>query len=329
MISVIVPVYKVAPYVRQCIESIISQSYRDLEILLIDDGSPDECGEICEEYKKQDERIKVFHTENRGLSAARNLGLQNAEGDYVAFVDADDWLDPRMYETLAESLQKNGADICVCGYASGDREAVGKGGVYRGAEVLKALIDKKFNNFVWNKLYRRALFRDIRFPEGMSYEDVVIMHRVAAGARAVAVIPDALYHYRVRADSITKTYTAGNLMDYADAALDRYCFFRDEHPELYEEKREELLLFATVGISKVWRWWYSCNAEEKRAYNGRIRELLNFTKENIPISGFSSWPGAMRVSALFMHSGSRLAFAGLYGLNQAFRKLWPEKTNRI
>lgn len=100
MISVIVPVYKVAPYLRQCVDSIINQSFDDLEILLIDDGSPDQCGEICDEYAAKDSRVRVFHTENKGLSAARNLGLQKATGEYIGFIDSDDWIEPDMYEVL-------------------------------------------------------------------------------------------------------------------------------------------------------------------------------------------------------------------------------------
>ena len=98
MISVIVPIYKVEPYLNQCVESILCQTYSDLEILLIDDGSPDRCGQICDEYEKQDSRVKAFHIQNQGLSAARNVGLQNAEGEYIGFVDSDDWIEPEMYE---------------------------------------------------------------------------------------------------------------------------------------------------------------------------------------------------------------------------------------
>lgn len=117
MISIIVPVYKVEPYLRQCVDSILNQTYRDLEILLIDDGSPDCCGKICDEYEKKDKRVRVFHTENRGLSIARNLGLKETQGDYIGFVDSDDWIEPDMYEVLLKCLEETGADICVCGYS--------------------------------------------------------------------------------------------------------------------------------------------------------------------------------------------------------------------
>lgn len=327
MISIIVPVYKVAPYLRQCVESIINQTYRDLEILLIDDGSPDECGEICEEYKNRDNRIRVFHTENRGLSAARNLGLQNAAGDCIGFVDPDDWIEPDMYAVLLRGLEE--ADISVCGYESGAQRVQLTKAMYTGADSLKALIDEKFNNNVWNKLYRRKLFDDVLFPEGKNYEDVAVMHRIVGNAKAAVVETTVLYHYRVRPESITKTYTAKNLMDYADAKLGRYYFFRNVQPDLFWEKKEKLLLFAMNGISKVWRWWYGCKAEEKRQYDEEIKVLQAFRKENIPLFGFCSWPFSMRLSAVFMYSRSSISFAVLYGMNQLFRTLWPKKGNVV
>ena len=327
MISVIVPVYKVAPYLRQCIESIQSQTYRNLEILLIDDGSPDECGKICEEYKEQDKRIRVFHTENKGLSSARNVGIQSATGNYIGFVDSDDWIEPDMYEVLLRELKE--ADISVCGYDSGAQRVQLTEAVYIGADALRALVDDKFNNNVWNKLYRRKLFEGVLFPEGRNYEDVAVMHRIVDRAKAIAVESSVLYHYRIRPESITKTFTAKNLLDYADSRLSRYNFFRDERPELFEEKKVELLLLTTNGISKVWRWWYGCSAEEKRQYSGRIKELHQLTRENIPLFGYRSWPIFMRISALFMHSSSEISFAILYTLNQIFRKLWPGKANVV
>ena len=327
MVSVIVPVYKVAPYLRQCIESIQSQTYRNLEILLIDDGSPDECGKICEEYKEQDKRIRVFHTENKGLSSARNVGIQSATGNYIGFVDSDDWIEPDMYEVLLRELKE--ADISVCGYDSGAQRVQLMEAVYIGADALRALVDDKFNNNVWNKLYRRKLFEGVLFPEDRNYEDVAVMHRIVDRAKAIAVESSVLYHYRIRPESITKTFTAKNLLDYADSKFSRYNFFRDERPELFEEKKVELLLLTTNGISKVWRWWYGCSAEEKRQYSGRIKEMHQFTRENIPLFGYRSWPISMRLSAIFMHSSSNLSFAVLYVLNQIFRKLWPDKANVV
>ena len=155
------------------------------------------------------------------------------------------------------------------------------------------------------------------------------MHRIMNAARKVIIIPSWEYHYRVRPDSITRKYNAKNLIDCADAHLDRYYFIKEQVMGLFDEKQEEILGFVANGFSKVWRWWYGCSAEEKRQYNGRIKELHQFTRENIPLFGYRSWPISMRLSALFMHSNSSLSFAVLYALNQVFRKLWPKKANVV
>ncbi len=220
MISVIVPVYKVAPYLRQCIESIINQTYKDIEVLLIDDGSPDGCNEICGDYKKKDNRIRVFHTENRGLSAARNLGLREARGEHIGFIDSDDWIEPDMYETLLKRLVETDSDISICGYDMiSDRkisEWRPRETVYERCDTLKALLSGKINNNVWNKLFRQEVIQSIAengvvFPEGKNYEDITVMHRILAEAVNVAVSEKPLYHYRRRNDSISRTYTVSAL----------------------------------------------------------------------------------------------------------------------
>lgn len=338
MISVIVPVYKVEPYLNQCVESILCQTYSDLEILLIDDGSPDRCGQICDDYEKQDSRVKVFHTENHGLSAARNFGLQYATGEYIGFIDSDDWIKPEMYEVLFRRLHEAEYDIIVCGYdtISDKKSSEWKPMemAYDHDEALTSLIDEKINNAVWNKLYskellQRSIVHGVLFPEGKNYEDVAAMYRIVDNAKSVAMISEVLYHYRIRSGSITKTYTAKNLIDYSDSKLSRYVFFKNRYPVLYEEKKEKLLLSAGYGISKVWRWWYGCKAEEKWEYKNKIKELQSFTKNNIPLFGYSSWPITLRLSALFMHSSSYFSFAIMYALNQVFRKLWPKKANVV
>ena len=336
MISVIVPVYNVEPYLRQCVESIINQSHTDLEILLIDDGSPDQCSEICDEYKRTDNRVRVLHTENRGLSAARNLGLLKAAGDYIAFIDSDDWIEPDMYEVLLRKLEETSADISVCGYeVVSDRKMTAwksKEKVYSTSEALSALLSDAINNNAWNKLFRREVFQSVAddgsiFPEGKNYEDITVMHRIIAGARSVAVVEKLLYHYRMRYDSISQSYTAKNLLDYADAYLTRYEYYRDK--KLSTEQPEEVAMIAARGISKVWRWWYGCTAEEKRIYAEKIDAIAQFSRENFPVLGYPTWPKYLRFSVPFMRSSNGASFAVLYALNQLYRKLWPEKGNVV
>lgn len=168
MISIIVPVYKVESYLRQCIDSIINQTYHNIEILLIDDGSPDRCGEICEEYARTDSRIRFFHTENKGLSAARNLGLQKAKGEYVGFVDSDDWIEPDMYEILLRRLEESGTNISACAiwceYQETHYTYSVSNAVYIGKDAIQALVCD-LSNVVWNKLYKKDYWANIRFPE--------------------------------------------------------------------------------------------------------------------------------------------------------------------
>ena len=333
MITVIVPVYKVQPYLRQCIDSILDQEYVDLEVLLIDDGSPDRCGEICEEYALSDKRVRVFHTENQGLSAARNFGLQQAHGEYVGFVDSDDWIEPEMYTNLLQRMEDASADICMCGYweENGALKEIHQFAdtSYSNTEALSALLAEKINNNVWNKLYRRELFQTIPFPDGKNYEDIAVIHKLLYSAGRVAVLSTPEYHYRVRPESITKTYSASNLIDFADAYLCRYYFFQVEAKELFSENREELLCFAAKGISKVWRWWNGCYREDQQMYESKIRELEQFSRENFPLLGYSSWPRYLRLITPFMHSKSSASFAVLFGLNRVFRKIRPKQGNVV
>ena len=309
MISVIVPVYKVEPYLRQCIDSIINQTCRDLEIILVDDASPDQCGAICDEYAAKDSRIRVFHLpENKGLSAARNIGLDNAKGDYIGFVDSDDWIEPDMYEVLLKQVSE--ADIVECRTAN-------KNQIYNTKEALKALLKGNINDVVWDKLYRAEMLKDIRFPEGRNFEDVAVMHKVIAGAGTVIILNNGpQYHHMERVDSISEDHTAKNLLDYADAYLQRYRFYCETKSYL---ETDLILRSAATGISKVWRWWACCEAGDKRRYENRIDELTRFNREHIPLLGCASWPMFLRVSALFMRSKSRLAFRIVYGLNQLCR----------
>lgn len=165
MVSVIVPVFNVEPYIKQCLDSILSQTYKDLEIIVIDDGSSDGSGEICDYYEKKDQRIKVFHTENHGLSAARNLGINNSYGEYIFVLDSDDWIDENL---IADSINSIGtADILAFSIFQG---------TFTGSEALCALINRRIDNSVWSKVYKRQCFSDLYFPEGRIMEEVATAH---------------------------------------------------------------------------------------------------------------------------------------------------------
>lgn len=223
MISVIIPVYNVEPYLRQCLNSVISQTCRDIEIILIDDGSTDGCGAICDEYRERDERVTVFHTENRGLSAARNLGIDNAKGEWLMFVDSDDWVEPQYCELPLKAAEETGADLVIF-----DRQRISRQGEIFGEPFcLQGIVSAQDaadygRPAVWNKLYGKSLFDTVRYPEGRLYEDVATTHRLIYRANRIAAISDALYNYRVRENSISKKKDERLYRDLYFAHLQRY-----------------------------------------------------------------------------------------------------------
>lgn len=320
MISIVIPVYGVEDYLRQCLNSIINQSYKDIEIIIIDDGSPDGCGQICDEYGKLDDRIIVCHTENHGVSAARNLGISLSSGKYIGFVDPDDWIEPDMYKALLNGIEDANADVCMMGFVNdeGDNSShiMPEKSVCDRSTSLVALLEGRINSFVWNKLFRKELFNKVLFPVGKQYEDVYIMHRVLSESETIAIIPDCLYHYRIRKDSISRKYSASNLIEYAHAYLERYNYYMDEVFSDLLLTSDDIQLFAVNGISRVWRWWYGCSIEEKIQYDFVIDQLYSFTRAHLPMLGSKSWPIEMRFMCVFMHSKSTLSFFSLYEINQ-------------
>ena len=210
-ISVIVPIYKVEKYLRKCVDSIINQTYKNLEIILVDDGSPDNCPAICDEYAKKDNRIKVIHKPNGGLSDARNAGLDIATGEYIAFVDSDDYIDLTMYEKLYNAIKQNNCDLAICGFRQVDEndKPLNNGWskkfvIYEKDHSLDALFTTNIGGIVvaWNKLYKKHIFDIIRYPKGLIHEDEYIIYDVIVKCNGIVIIEDQLYNYVQRANSI-------------------------------------------------------------------------------------------------------------------------------
>ena len=251
LVSVIIPVYNVAPYLNEALDSVVQQTYRHLEILIIDDGSTDGSGPICDEYA-DDPRVKVTHQDNRGLSHARNAGLDRMSGEFVCFLDSDDAYEAAFVEKLVEAITREPSDISVCQYTvfktngkmlhrAGRNRRIGslapllKEGKYGRAEALRALVDGKLNTMVWNKLYRKSLWNGIRFPDAHNYEDIDTVLRVLDLCSSIFMIDLPLYLYRERPESITHTHTKKNSGDWtlACARLEQYV---EEHiPEIFSE----------------------------------------------------------------------------------------------
>jgi len=243
-ITVIVPVYGVEVYLRQCLDSIVSQTYTNLEIILINDGSPDNCGIICDEYAEKDDRIKVMHKENGGVSKARNTGIDIASGEYLTFIDADDWVETDMIEVLYNNLVRVDADISSCGMYHVYVNAIVPFSDIADIEVLDSeqaindsLTQGRVNTAVWGKLYKPHIFNDIRYPVGKRYEDEFVIFNVLAAANSIVVDTSSKYYYRQRKGSFmdsvhhTAEYNAGGL-DLIEAAEQKMKVVEEKYPEL-------------------------------------------------------------------------------------------------
>lgn len=282
MISVIVPVYNVEAYLAQCLDSILAQTYHDLEILLIDDGSADRSGSICDAYQAKDERIRVFHTENHGLSAARNVGLDHASGEYILLLDSDDWIDEKTAQILLEYAMQYDADVVSCAYYSEWKkrrdieEKIDHPIVLEGRQIMLAHIQEPYLGYVaWNKLYRKRLFSGVRYPEGRNFEDILTTHRLLGFAEKAVCIPDALFHYRMRAYTISRTYTMILMVAYWEAHDERFKALS----EVYPEYLETLIGDCFSAINRMCRWYASFSKAEKSRAEAVMQEMQRFAKQ--------------------------------------------------
>jgi glycosyltransferase involved in cell wall biosynthesis len=238
-ISVIVPVYKVEKYLDKCIESIINQTYSNLEIILVDDGSPDNCPKICDNWAKKDNRIKVIHKKNGGLSEARNYGLNEASGNYVGFVDSDDIISQDMYEKMFKLLNDTKADISVCKFKRFKENEVLKFNnndddinFYTKDKALESLLVDKLTSHICNKLFKIELFENIEFPIGYKYEDIRTTYKIFEKANLVVETREELYGYLIRNDSITENVTKESITQYMIAVNERYNYFSNKYNNL-------------------------------------------------------------------------------------------------
>ena len=278
LISVIIPVYNNEEFLRECINSVLVQTYQNLEIILIDDGSTDASGKICDEYAQRDSRIQVIHQKNAGVSAARNAGLQIARGAYIGFVDGDDYIDPDMFSCLFDLCRTSGTEIAVCGVynKSGDIKFHG--------EVLdspRALVRLAGRLYVWNKLFSRRVIKDITFRTDFLYcEDLFFCLEAFAHTDRVACTPHRKYYYRINPHSATKQAFCLKKLNYFDSADAAKAFARQHNMSAFErciraEEAANAVSFLADLIS------YDC--PDKAQINA---ELLGRVRRNIwPLLG--------------------------------------------
>ena len=282
LISIIVPVYGVEKYLTQCVQSLINQTYKNLEIILVDDGSPDNSGALCDELAKTDTRIKVIHRPNGGQSAARNDGLAIASGEMLGFVDSDDYIDNDMYQYLYSLLSKYDADISVCAFRKFSEES----GVlqkenaeeitsYSNKQAMKLLLeDELIGSHPCNKLFKRSIFGDLKFPEGRVYEDIALMHRVFAQANTVACSTKMEYNYLIRGNSTSYTQTAKWGYSLFKAFQDRCEFICEEYPEFSDIAIEKAI---GAALGSFIHWAHFKRDAQLRAWG---KEALGFMRNN-------------------------------------------------
>lgn len=284
IISVIVPVYKIKEeYLKKCIESIQKQTYEQIQIILVDDGSPDDCGKICDEYKKQDERIVVIHKENAGVSSARNEGLKHAIGQYICFVDADDWIDIEFCEKMISEMKRKDVDII---FASNSREYLEKTvriSPYHSKNILLSsenqfnMFDMKLIGTVWAKIYKRELINNIRFDEELTNaEDIEFNFRVITQKTKCAFIEDYGYHYRYLEESAVRNFKENMVSNY-NKTLTR---INKNLNDVEKNKKEAYLAFvATVYIALCTN--YIFNPKNNIPYKDKKKQLIKLSNDEI------------------------------------------------
>lgn len=303
-ISIIIPVYNVENYIERCIDSLISQSYINLEIILVDDGSTDKSGEICDRYAVVDNRIKVIHIKNSGRGEARNIGLSQANGQYIGFVDSDDWVEKDLYKYMIENIEETKADISICAYyeclddIKNKKMLYEKSFVCTGKEALHYTMSNVigvywFNIAIWNKLYKKAVVENIRF-RGREYEDIMYNAEVIYGARNVSYINKCLYNYRLsRTGSIiTEGFQRKTIEFEMKYKEERVEFFkRNNETKLARDAEavvihDKLLYYAFMSLSK------DDYSEYIRKYKEDLRKcgFIADTKTNIALLIFKYFP---------------------------------------
>lgn len=288
LISVIVPIYKVERYLRECLDTICGQTYKNLEIILVDDGSPDNCGKICDEYSQKDTRIKVIHKKNAGVAEARNSGLDAANGRYISFIDPDDLVKPTMLEQLYSLMKEYDAQVSMCGfcyYEDGkqkdvfqeDREKLVISGIDAQYRYFENYQKSLMYSVVWNKLFDRNLFLGLRYPKGKIHEDEYLNFQLLYQAGKMVCTSEILYLYRiVRKESIMDYFNA-NRFQLFDAYLIRMKF--------YKEKQEKDLWIKTfklyLHMFEQYVQWQKEKGDKKQNYIiKKYREKLKVSLKN-------------------------------------------------
>lgn len=297
LISIIIPVYNVEKYLDKCIDSVVNQTYTNLEIILVNDGSTDNSPAICNNWADKDNRIKVISKENGGLSDARNAGLAAANGEYIAFADSDDYIEPDMYEKLINTIYQTESDIALCKFryvyeteqysvCSADSFDITE---YSAFNAMSALIDDRIRQVVWNKLYKTQLIKDILFDAGKFHEDEFWSYKVIGKASKIAEIDYTGYNYLQRENSIMNKRYSIRRLDALEAKCLRQSYLDSEYPGLSEKGRINLIFFAIYNGQMTLK--YLKKSEKKSAFI-QLKKCIN---KNIALLDFSKLPAKQKI----------------------------------
>ena len=284
LVSIIVPVYNTEKFVDKCLNSISNQIYKNLEIIIVNDGSTDNSLSICEKHKNIDSRILILNQKNQGLSAARNTALKIASGEFISFIDSDDFIEPDFISTNLNTIIKNNSSLSICCFYNlfdtSDKatpeyffKKKEKIKIFNRRAALKYLANGRIQSYVCNKVFKKELFDNIEFQSGKYYEDVFLMHKIFYKTRNVSFINKPLYYYYQRQESITHQFTQSKINDFFEALFSRQQFFKDN-------KQNKLYAYNLFNIKSI-----STNLEvglKQIDFSNIKNELSQFTK-NAPL----------------------------------------------
>lgn len=276
MISIIVPVFNTAEYISRCIESVLGQTYAEWELILVDDGSTDCSPDICKEYVDKDKRIRYIRKENGGAGSARNKGLEMASGEFIGFVDSDDYIKADMYETLYKMIKNTGADISICGVYTDEITRKDKHSllVMDNIVAINDLLNEKILSYPINKLYRRELFDDISFPTDMTFEDLYIMPEIFKNAEKTVITEKELYYYFLtREGNVSSNKSTKHAVDCSKAFMHRFDFAKEIGIKNMDEI-ERKAVSSTIGA-------YGLTSVEKDKFDEYRICAKSFLKRNL------------------------------------------------
>ena len=275
-LSIMIPVYNVAAWLPETVDSVLAQTFRDFELILVDDGSTDGSGDICDRYAGQDSRVRVIHQQNAGVSAARNAAVAAARGEYIGFVDSDDIIEADMYAVMMALAEKHGADVVQCqhdrAYTLNGAARAASAEMMTGEEFVRRMFTQTGGAYtdqvaLWSKIYRRELFEGIEFPLGRVYEDEQQTYKLCLKARSIVETPDILYHYIKRENSIITGISSKKMLDKQQALADRLAYLPERLPDLAGECARSYLNYCQMMLCRLYA------AEETAALKVGIRTL--------------------------------------------------------